>query len=114
MEKTAFVLGSEHWEKDFYPLLKLVKNFILEVWEFRKQKIYGYGTGASQYQSQFSAGSLDSAGSGEGKLCSCKQSQSGKCCCVHAVVCVKSMSVLDCSAQNVECVVHGRNAKTLH
>ena len=38
VEKTSYVLGSEHWEKNFKSLLFLVKEYIVDVWEVRKQK----------------------------------------------------------------------------
>ena len=41
VEKTSYVLGSENWEDDFDALLHLVKEFIVAVWEVRKQKLYG-------------------------------------------------------------------------
>ena len=37
MEKTAYVLGSELWEYDFDDLLSLVKEYVVGVWEVRKQ-----------------------------------------------------------------------------
>ena len=40
VEKTSYVLGSENWEDDFDALLHLVKEFIVAVWEVRKQKLY--------------------------------------------------------------------------
>ena len=41
VEKTSYVLGSENWEDNFDALLHLVKEFIVAVWEVRKQKPYG-------------------------------------------------------------------------
>ena len=41
VEKTSYVLGSEHWEKNFKSLLFLVKEYIVDVWEVRKQILYG-------------------------------------------------------------------------
>ena len=35
VEKTSYVLGSEHWEKNFKSLLFLVKEYIVDVWEVR-------------------------------------------------------------------------------
>ena len=32
VEKTSYVLGSEHWEKNFKSLLFLVKEYIVDVW----------------------------------------------------------------------------------
>ena len=40
VEKTSYVLGSEHWEKNFKSLLFLVKEYIVDVWEVRKQILY--------------------------------------------------------------------------
>ena len=39
VEKTSYVLGSELWEQS---LLSLVKEVIVNMWEVRKQKLYGY------------------------------------------------------------------------
>ena len=54
-EKTGFVLGCENWERyDFKALLRLVKSFILLIWDTRKNKLYG-----------------DQDGNGETSGCSC-------------------------------------------
>ena len=37
VEKSCYVLGSELWECMFYGLLRLVKEYIIDVWEIRKQ-----------------------------------------------------------------------------
>ena len=37
IEKTAYVLGSELWEYDFDHLLSLVKEYVVGVWDARKQ-----------------------------------------------------------------------------
>ena len=44
VDKTAYVLGSELWEENFEDTLRLVKEFIIDVWEVRKQKLYGGDT----------------------------------------------------------------------
>ena len=41
VERTSYVLGSEHWEKNFKSLLFLVKEYIVDLWEVRKQILYG-------------------------------------------------------------------------
>ena len=41
IEKTAYVSGSELWEYDFDDLLSLVKEYVVGVWDARKQKLYG-------------------------------------------------------------------------
>ena len=56
VEKTSYVLGSEYWEDDFDALLHLVKEFIVAVWEVRKQKLYGDDSHPGQLQHQSSAG----------------------------------------------------------
>ena len=54
-ERTGFVLGCENWERyDFKALLRLVKSFILLIWDTRKNKLYG-----------------DQDGNGETSGCSC-------------------------------------------
>ena len=35
------MLGSEHWEKSFKSLLFIVKEYIVDIWEVRKQILYG-------------------------------------------------------------------------
>ena len=40
MEKSSYVLGSELWESKFDGLLSLVKEYIIDVWEIRKHKLY--------------------------------------------------------------------------
>ena len=57
MGKSAFVLGSELWEESFEELLKLVKHFVVAIWETRKFKLYG-STDELQSQSQVSSGEL--------------------------------------------------------
>ena len=41
VEKSSYVLGSEHWEKSFKSLLFIVKEYIVDIWEVRKQILYG-------------------------------------------------------------------------
>ena len=48
---TAYVLGSELWEYDFDDLLSLVKEYVVSVWDARKQKLYGDDSRPSQLQS---------------------------------------------------------------
>ena len=50
VEKASYVLGSESWEDDFDALLHLVKEFIVAVWEVRKQKLYGDDSYPGQLQ----------------------------------------------------------------
>ena len=46
------MLGSEHWEKNFKSLLFIVKEYIVDVWEVRKQILYGDDACPSHLQSQ--------------------------------------------------------------
>ena len=55
-EKTSYVLGTEKWETHFDSLLKLVKEFIVDVWEIRKLKLYGDDACPNHPQSQSLAG----------------------------------------------------------
>ena len=77
IEKTSFVLGSELWEENFYSLLTLVKRYIVDIWEFRKNKLYGSDSCPSILQSQCSAGNLGNSDWAIGKFgksnsyCSC-------------------------------------------
>ena len=41
LQKTSYVLVSELWEGDFSSLLSIVKEFIVDVWESRKLRLYG-------------------------------------------------------------------------
>ena len=52
VEKSSYVLGSENWEDDFDTLLHLVKEFIVAVWEVRKQKLYSDDSYPGQLQRQ--------------------------------------------------------------
>ena len=67
VEKTSYVLGSELWEQNFKSLLRLVKEFIVNVWEVRKQKLYGDDSCPNQLQSQSSPGGLGGVTGVEGK-----------------------------------------------
>ena len=52
------MLGSEHWERNFKSLLFLVRGYIADVWEIRKQLLYGDDACSSHLQSQSSVGDL--------------------------------------------------------
>ena len=45
VKKSSFVLGSELWESKFDGLLALVKEYIVDVWEIRKHKLYDSDSG---------------------------------------------------------------------
>ena len=38
--KSTFILGSKVWEEHFDSLLHLVKDYIVNIWEARKIKLY--------------------------------------------------------------------------
>ena len=48
VEKSSYVLGSELWESKFDGLLSLVKEYIIDVWEIRKHKLYDSDSGPDQ------------------------------------------------------------------
>ena len=45
--KSHFILGTELWGSRYEELLRLVKSYIIDIWELRKSKLYGFGTGRS-------------------------------------------------------------------
>ena len=57
IERASFVLGSELWTENFDSMLSLVKEYIIDLWEVRKVKLYGEPC-STQPQSQSSAGDL--------------------------------------------------------
>ena len=48
MEKSSYVLGSELRESKFDGLLSLVKEYIIDVWEIRKHRLYDSDSGPGQ------------------------------------------------------------------
>ena len=63
--KSHFILGTELWGSRYEELLRLVKSYIIDVWELRKSKLYGSGTGPLQYRSR---PGRDTTCQGKGKL----------------------------------------------
>ena len=45
---SSYELGSELWESKFDGLLSLVKEYIIDVWEIRKHKLYDSDSGPGQ------------------------------------------------------------------
>ena len=43
--KSHFILGTELWGSRYEELLRLVISYIIDIWELRKSKLYGSGTG---------------------------------------------------------------------
>ena len=50
--KSHFILGTELWGSRYEELLRLVKSYIIDIWELHKSKLYGSGTGPLQYRSR--------------------------------------------------------------
>ena len=46
VEKSSYVLGSELWESKFNGSLALVKEYVVDVWEIRKHKLYDDDSGS--------------------------------------------------------------------
>ena len=46
--KSSFILGSELWEEHFDSLLPLVKDYVVDIWEARKIRLYGDDSSQSQ------------------------------------------------------------------
>ena len=50
--KSHFMLGTELWGSRYEELLHPVKSYIIDIWELRKSKLYGSGTGPLQHRSR--------------------------------------------------------------
>ena len=48
VEKSSYMLGSELWESKFDGLLNLVKEYIIDMWEIQKHKLYDSDSGLGQ------------------------------------------------------------------
>ena len=46
------ILGTELWGSRYKELLRLVKSYIIDIWELRKSKFYSSGTGPLQHQNR--------------------------------------------------------------
>ena len=79
VEISSYVLGSELWESGFDGLLALVEEYIVDVWEIRKHKLYDSDSGSGlQLRTQSSPGERSGKFNQNGKF-----SQSGKKGKVH-------------------------------
>ena len=66
VEKLSYVLSSELWESKFNGLLALVKEYVVDVWEIRKHKLYDSDSGSGlQLHTQSSPGKRPIASSGK-------------------------------------------------
>ena len=100
-EKASFVLGSELWEDDFSSMLDLVKDYIVDVWELRKARLYDENLSVPQSQCQNASGALGDVGG------------SGRLMCLHGKVDTTILCMCTCSvgsAQCFGCVVYGPGA----
>ena len=69
VEKSSYVLGSELWESKFDGLLSLVKEYIIDVREIRKHKLYDSDSGpGQQLHSRSSPGERNGKFSQNGKF----------------------------------------------
>ena len=91
--KSYFILGTELWGSRYEELLRLVKSYIIDIWELSKSKLYGSGTGPLQHRSR---PGRDTACQGKGKF--------GK------LGGAKSCIIVYGSSQSSECEVHGSSA----
>ena len=87
--KSHFILGTELCGSRYEELLHLVKSYIIDIWELRKSKLYGSGTGPLQHRSR---PGRDTACQGKGKF------EGEKSCIVYG------------SARSSECEAHGASA----
>ena len=120
VEKSSYVLGSELWESKFDGLLSLVKEYIIDVWEIRKHKLYDSDSGpGQQLHSRSSLGERNGKFSKNGKFGqngklghSCTNVTKGKLYgsrdSDHAIVHLGL--IVSSSAHNCGCVVDGGNA----
>ena len=103
VEKSSYVLSSELWESKFDGLLALVKEYIIEMWEIRKHKLYDSESGSGlQLHTQSSPGKRSGKFSQNGKFG--QNGMSGQKSKVHLGPNVRS------SADNCGCVVNGSGA----
>ena len=110
IERASFVLGCELWMENFNSILALVKEYIIDLWEVRKVKLYGEPC-STQPQSQSSAGDLRDGtvvgGQRRGKFG--RFSHSGRVTSKLAT-CITDGSCKTCSAYT-GCMVNGRVAR---
>ena len=110
MEKSSYVLGSELWESKFNGLFALVKEYIVEMWEIRKHKLYDSDSGSGlQLHTQSSTEERSGKFSQNGKF-----GQNGKFSQNGISVCQKGKVHLgpnvNSSAHNRGCMVNGSGA----
>ena len=109
MENSSYVLGSELWESKFDGLLALVKEYIVDVWEIGKHKLYDSDSGSGlQLRTQSSPGEMSGKFNQNGKFGqNGKFSQNGKFAQKGKVHLGPNVSS---SAHHRGCVVNGSGA----
>ena len=100
-EKASFVLGSELWEDDFSSMLDLVNDYIVDIWELQKARLYDENLSIPQSQCQKSSEELGDVG-GSGRL----RCLHGKVDTTISCMCTRSVGSAQCSG----CVVYGPGA----
>ena len=96
--KASFILGNELWEENFASRLSLVKEFIVDIWEERKSKLYGDSQCTQQPSPHSPAGDLGDVARVQGRTGKPGTGKLNDCVCLCG------------SALNNGCVVNGMNA----
>ena len=110
LEKSSLVLGGELWEENCMSLLDLVKEYIVDVWEIRKARLYGENLNDTQYEpSHSSIENLQGQAGHKGKFDHQVSFSITKPTCSIGVC--DSIAVCCGSAHSDGCVVDGENAK---
>ena len=127
VEKSSYLLGSELWESKFDGLLSLVMEYIVDLWEIRKHKLYYSGSeSGQQLHFQSSPGAVAMAeGQRNGKFSfnvkfgqnvklghSCVRVTNGRLCDSRVRDCVIVHLGLNVSSSTHDCgcVIDGGNA----
>ena len=109
IDKKAYVLGSELWEEIFEDTLRLVKEFIVDVCEVRKQKLYGEDACPSLHQCQTLAGGAGPVTGGGGL----RVSKMGKLQDKGKLGKLGNVDASDCGSAHCDgCMVNGISART--
>ena len=102
--KSHFILGTELWGSRYEELLRLVKSYMIDIWELRKSRLYGSGSGPLQHRSR---PGRDTACQGKGKFA---KLGGDKSCIVGKLEGEKSCIVVYGSARSSVCEAHGASA----
>ena len=102
--KAFFIIENELWEQIFASRLDCVKEFIVDIWEECKSKLYGDSQCTQQPCPQSPAGDLGNVAGvmGPKGKCRCQEGKPGTGDCI--------MLCLSGSALNTGCMVNGMNA----